>query len=103
MLEPFSAMRMLLVGMPRLAAVMACLFQLLIFAVDGQEILGSGQGEHQLLLFLTGVAGDVDVVHALIDDLCAQQEQTVDDLGHALLVAGDGLGRDDDERGPTRT
>ena len=73
------------------------LFQLLIFAVDGQEILGSGQGEHQLLLFLTGVAGDMDVVHALIDDFCAQQEQTVDDLGHALLVAGDGLGRDDDE------
>ena len=73
------------------------LLQLLVFTVDGQEILGLGQGEHQLLLLLTGVAGDVDIVHPLVDDLSAQQEQAVDDLGHALLVAGDGLGRDDDE------
>ena len=73
------------------------LFQLLVFAVDRQEILGSGQGQHQLLLFLAGVARDVDVVHALIDHLGAQQQQAVDDLGDALFVAGDGVGRDDDE------
>ena len=73
------------------------LFQLLVLAVHGQEILGSGQGEHQLLLLLAGVAGNVDIVHAFVDDLRAQQQQAVDDLGHALLVAGDGLSRDDDE------
>ena len=73
------------------------LFQLLIFAVHGQEVLGLGQGEHQLLLLLTGVTGNVHIVHALVDDLCAQQQQTVDDLGHALFVAGDGVCRDDDE------
>ena len=66
------------------------LFQLLVLAVHRQEILGPGQGEHQLLLLLAGVAGDVDIIHALVDDLCAQQQQTVDDLGHALFVAGDG-------------
>ena len=73
------------------------LFQLLILAVHGQEVLGLGQGEHQLLLLLTGVTGNVHIVHALVDDLCAQQQQTVDDLGHALFVAGDGVGGDDDE------
>ena len=73
------------------------LFQLLVLAVHGQEILGPGQGEHQLLLLLAGVAGNMHIVHALINDLRAQQQQTVDDLGHALLVAGNGVGGDDDE------
>ena len=73
------------------------LFELLVLAVHRQEILGLRQGEHELLLFLTGVAGNVHIVHALIDDLCPQQQQTVDDLGHALLVAGDGICRNDNE------
>ena len=37
------------------------------------------------------------VVHALVDDLRTQQQQTVHDLGYALLVAGDGVGGDDRE------
>ena len=73
------------------------LFELLVLAVHRQEILGLRQGEHELLLFLTGVAGNMHIVHALVDDLCPQQQQTVDDLGHALLVAGNGICRNDNE------
>ena len=37
------------------------------------------------------------IVHALVNDLCTQQQQTVDDFGHALLVAGNGICRNDNE------
>ena len=73
------------------------LLELLVLAVHRQEIFGLGQSEHQFLLLLAGVAGNVHVVHALVDDLRTQQQQTVHDLGHALFVAGDGVGGDDDE------
>ena len=39
-LEPFSAMRMLLVGMPRLAAVKACFFNCLYSPCTGRKYLG---------------------------------------------------------------
>ena len=73
------------------------LLELLVLAVHRQEIFGLGQGEHQFLLLLAGVAGHMHIIHTLVDDLCAQQQQTIDDLGHALFVAGDGVGGDDDE------
>ena len=49
------------------------LFELLVLAVHRQEILGLRQSKHELLLFLTGVARNVHIVHALVNDLCTQQ------------------------------
>ena len=71
--------------------------ELLELAVHRQEILGVRQREHQLLLLLAGMAGDMGVVHILVDDLGAQGQQAVDHLGDRLFVAGDGAGGDDDE------
>ena len=47
--------------------------------------------EMWLVLELTGsgVAGDVDLGVALVDHVCAQLEQAVDDPEHRVLVAGD--------------
>ena len=73
------------------------LFQLLVLAVHRQEVLGRRQREHQLLLLLAGVAGHMHVVHGFINDLRAQQQQTVHHLGDHLFIAGDGGGGDDDE------
>ena len=71
--------------------------QVLIFAVHRQDEFGLGQRHHQLLLVLAGVAGDVHVVHLLINDLRAQLHQLVDDAVDKLLVARDGARRDDDK------
>ena len=62
-----------------------------------QEELRGRQREHQLLLLLAGVAGDVHVVHRLIDHFRAQLQKAVDHLRDHLFVAGDGIGGDDDE------
>ena len=56
-----------------------------------------GKGQHQLLLFLAGVAGNMGIVHVFVNDLCAQGQKAVDHLGHGLFVAGDGAGRDNDK------
>ena len=71
--------------------------ELFELAVHRQEILRVRQGEHEFLLFLAGMAGNMGVVHVFVDDLGAQGQQSVDDLGDRLFVAGDGAGRDDDE------
>src|SRR5204863_1282832 len=47
-------------------------------------------------LFFAAVAGDVDVLDALVDDLRAAARQVVDDAADRLLVAGDRPRRDDD-------
>ena len=72
-------------------------FELLELAVHRQEKLRMRQRQHELLLFLAGMARDVGVVHILVDDFRPEAEQAVDDLGHGLFVAGDGPGRDDDK------
>ena len=71
--------------------------ELLELTVHGQEVLRVRQGQHKLLFFLAGVARNMGVVHVLVDDLGAQSQQAVDDLGNGLFVAGDGTGRDDDK------
>ena len=47
------------------------------------------------MLFLTGVAGNVQVRMAVIDDLRALVEERVDHAADRSFVAGDGRGRDD--------
>ena len=69
---------------------------MLILAVDRDEELGLGDGEHHLQVALAGVARNVDLVHGLVNDLGPQLQQVVDHPGHVLFVAGDGGGGDDD-------
>ena len=78
--------------------------ELLELTVYRQEELRMRQRQHELLLLLTGVAGHMGVIHILVDDLCAQRQQTVDDLRNSLFIAGDGRAEMMMKSlGPTRT
>ena len=65
-------------------------------AVDGDDVLGLRQVEHELELFLAGVAGDVGTLDGVVEDVGAGLEEVVHGARHVLLVAGDGAGADDD-------
>ena len=54
------------------------------------------QAVDEFQLLLAGVAGDVQPLELVIDDVRALTVQLVDDLANGLFVAGDGRGRDDD-------
>ena len=60
------------------------------------KYLGRVRPEHQLQLFLAGVARDVGVLDGVVVDVGPGLEEVVDRAGHVLLVAGDGAGADDD-------
>ncbi len=45
-----------------------------------------------LLLFLTGVSGDVNGHHGMVDDVRAPLEEPIDDGVDHLLVPGNGVG-----------
>ena len=70
------------------------LFQLLVFPVHREEILWLRQRQHQLLLLLAGVPGDMHVVHGFINDLRAKLEQAVDNLCDHFFISGDRIRRD---------
>ena len=63
----------------------------------GYEELRLCERQHELELLLTGVAGDMHLIHPLVNDGRAGFHQLIDDLGDVLLVAGDRRCRDDDE------
>ena len=65
-------------------------------AVDGNEELGLGKSIHHLLLFLTGVAGDVEGGAPLIDHFGPLGKEFVNDTANGEFIAGDGAGREDD-------
>lgn len=65
------------------------LFQMAEFTVERDEVLGLDQAQHQFQLILAGVAGDVDVVHLLVNYFSPQLHQLVDHPEDALLVAGE--------------
>ena len=65
-------------------------------AVHRDEVLRLGQPEHQLELFLAGVAGHVGALDRVVVDVGAGLEQVVDRPGDVLLVARDRAGADDD-------
>ena len=73
------------------------LAQMLLLAVNRDEILRTRQAVHDLELLLAGVTGNMYVVHALVDHLAAALEQLVDDVADGLFIAGDRVGGDDDE------
>ena len=55
------------------------------------------EGKHQFQLFLAAVAGDVDVLLAVGDDVGAPAGDVVHHPADGLLVAGDDPGREDDD------
>ena len=71
-------------GLDRQAAVLDLHPEL---AVDRDEVLGLGQAEHQLELFLAGVAGDVGALDRVVVDVRAGLEEVVDGPRDVLLVA----------------
>ena len=70
--------------------------QVLVFTVHRHKEPGLGEGEQQAGLILAGVAGDMHIVHPLVDDIGAQLHQLVYHLADAFFIAGDGGGGDDD-------
>ena len=62
----------------------------------GMKYLGLVRPEHQLELFLAGMARDVGVLDGVVVDVGAGLEEVVDRPRHVLLVAGDRAGADDD-------
>ena len=63
--------------------------------MDGDEEAGIGEAEHELQFLPAGVAGYMDIRHAVIHHRRPVLIQLVDDAGHAALVARDaGCGND---------
>ncbi len=63
-----------------------------VLPVDGDEVAGPGQVEHQLQILLRGVAGDMDEGHVLPEHLGPQAKEGVDHPADDPLVAGDDPG-----------
>ncbi len=71
--------------------------EMAIFAVNGDEIFWLAELEDELLLFLAGVAGDVDgSTGIVVIDECAAAEHVVEHAEDGLVVAGDDAGGEDD-------
>ena len=67
-----------------------------LLAVYGDKILRLCERVDDLQLLLTGMAGDVEHIRAVVNDLDALAEQLVDDTRDGVLIAGNGGSRDDD-------
>ncbi len=93
---PFSMMKMFSGATPHLGGQPAVLDEHPELAVDRDEVTRLGQVEHQLQLFLAGVAGDVRAPDGVVEDVGADLEEVVDGPCDHLLVARDGAGADDD-------
>ncbi len=61
--------------------------QVPVLAVHGQEVARPRQVQHELEIFLAGVAGDVDEGVVLVEDLRPASIEAVDDAPHGALVA----------------
>ncbi len=64
-------------------------------AVDRDEVLRADEIQQQLLLLLAGVARDVYRCNFFVDHVCAPLDEAIDRAVDHLLVAGDGVSRDD--------
>ena len=62
--------------------------QMALLAVDGDEEAGLQKPMDDLQLLLAGVAGDVQALELVIDDLCALAVELIDDLADGFFVAG---------------
>ncbi len=74
------------------------LFEMAEVAVDGDEEFRPEQVDHEALLFLAGVAADVDEAGSavVVYDVGIAAAEVVDDAEDAFLVAGDDAGAEDD-------
>ena len=68
--------------------------QMAILAVDRNEEARLHGVEHQLQLFLAGVAGNVHLGHPFMKDFGAAAVEVVDQLRDSPLIAGDDAGRE---------
>ena len=66
------------------------LYEVPVFAVDGDEVLGLEQRVHYFVLFAAGVPRNVYIFKALVHDLGAEMVQLVYYAVHVALVAGYG-------------
>ena len=82
-------------GTPASRASLACSARCSASPCAGMRIFGRTQLDHVEQLGAPRMPGDVHQVVAIGDDLDALRDQTVDDAGHRLLVAGDGAGGKD--------
>ena len=67
-----------------------------VLAVHRHEELGTGEGQHQLLVLLEAVARDVDALALAVDHLGAQHHQPVNGVHHRDGVPGDRARGEDD-------
>ena len=70
-----------------------------VLAVHGHEVLGLGESQHQLLVFLEAVARHVNAFALAVDHLRPKHHQPVDGVHHGDGVAGDRTGGEDDRVG----
>ena len=61
------------------------------FTMHGNEELRPYQVDEQLHLFAAGVPRNMDAGNVLIQHIGSPLEQAVDDVGHCLFVAGNGM------------
>jgi len=61
--------------------------QMAILAVDRHEITRAGELKHRLKLFLTGMAGDMNLGNFLVIDVGAAPIEVIDHIRNRFLVA----------------
>ena len=66
-----------------------------LLAVERNEEARMQQRVHNLELFLAGVAGDMQALELIVDNVGSLAVELVDDLADGLFVAGDSRGGDD--------
>ena len=69
--------------------------QMALLAVERNEEARMQQRMHDLEFFLAGMAGDMQALELIVDNVCSLAVELVDDLADGLFVAGDSRGRDD--------
>ena len=77
-------------GTPAARASFGVLEQMQGLAMHGDQKLRTDPGDHVAQLVAARMAGDVDEMGAVGDDLDALRHQAVDDGAHRLFVAGNG-------------
>ena len=69
--------------------------QMLLLAVKRDKVFGLNNAHHKLKLFLAGVTGNVNVVHTLVNHVCAALHKLVNNLAYKLFITGNRSCRND--------
>ena len=70
---------------------------MLLFAMEWNEKFGLSDTLNDLELFLTGVAGYMNLIHRLIDHFTTALQEFIDHCPYGLFIARDGARRNDDK------